>query len=491
MRNRTLKLLAGLFIMAIYILFFLVIPDADAQTARAIASEFPGENAGVKIQNACDFVAQQGGGTVDATRFQNGVIKQSILCGPAVTLQLPKYTDLIIDVRDGSDVFRLGEGSTLDCGTGGNQAVYDGVAGRQPPGVLLLTAAANIQALVAPANREGRQNFMFVNGCVLRGASGSTVSSALLDFQGVFIGSGARDTLIMTPYNTIGVRVRPGTGANGGIKIVSDLVLDNVQVNGVGVAGARPCVFETAASSSMSNITVLGGGCQHAGPGQFEIEVNGSANTANGMNGVFFYGQHMESRTGSLGVKIRDVRNFVWHGGSISGGGTASTVFDLSESVGSALLDVQILGVQDNGGSSPTNWVTNSANAGSTVPFASGRTLNYTFKSSLFIDGGGAFSNGVKIGASGTKISAAQHMRVAGCATAASVGAVCTTAISWSPTFSDANYTAVCNGDVVTSGVPQDGGLSSKTAGTINFRTVAATAAAAQYTTIDCVATHD
>lgn len=81
--------------------------------------------------------------------------------------------------------------------------------------------------------------------------------------------------------------------------------------------------------------------------------------------------------------------------------------------------------------------------------------------------------------------------RVSGCATTASAGAVCTTTVTWTTAFGDANYTAVCNGDLITSGVPLNGGFTAKDAASVTFQTVAATAAAAQYTAVDCIAIHD
>jgi hypothetical protein len=84
-----------------------------------------------------------------------------------------------------------------------------------------------------------------------------------------------------------------------------------------------------------------------------------------------------------------------------------------------------------------------------------------------------------------------QTARVAGCATAATAGSVCTTTVTWSSAFADTAYTATCSGDVVTSGVPSGGGFSAKAAASVTFRTVAVTAVAAQYTTIDCTAVHD
>lgn len=85
-----------------------------------------------------------------------------------------------------------------------------------------------------------------------------------------------------------------------------------------------------------------------------------------------------------------------------------------------------------------------------------------------------------------------KHKRgTAGCATAASAGAVCTTVITWTTTFADASYTPHCWGRVVTSGVPVNGAITTFNASTVTFTTVAVTAAAAQFTNIDCEAVHD
>ncbi len=97
------------------------------------------------------------------------------------------------------------------------------------------------------------------------------------------------------------------------------------------------------------------------------------------------------------------------------------------------------------------------------------------------------FFVGVNNNGSGLK-----HKRdTAGCATAATAGATCDTTITWANAFADANYSVECQGEAITSGVPADGGVHSKVAGSIQFRTVAITAAAAQFTNITCTAMHD
>lgn len=87
-----------------------------------------------------------------------------------------------------------------------------------------------------------------------------------------------------------------------------------------------------------------------------------------------------------------------------------------------------------------------------------------------------------------------QHKRNTGCATAAALNATCDTSFTWSSAFADANYSVSCSGDGVTSGLPgiQGTAISAGRSGTVTtVRTYAITAAAAQFTNIDCVAVHD
>lgn len=87
-----------------------------------------------------------------------------------------------------------------------------------------------------------------------------------------------------------------------------------------------------------------------------------------------------------------------------------------------------------------------------------------------------------------------QTKRVSGCATAASLNATCDTTVTWTNPFADANYTVSCIGSAVTSGVPIIEGISisaAKTASAITVRTISITAAAAQFTNLNCMAVHD
>lgn len=77
------------------------------------------------------------------------------------------------------------------------------------------------------------------------------------------------------------------------------------------------------------------------------------------------------------------------------------------------------------------------------------------------------------------------------CATGASVGATCANNMLFVTPFADSNYTVVCNGDGVTSGVPAGGAITNKVAAGFSFATIAGTAVAAQFTNIDCIAVHN
>jgi hypothetical protein len=81
---------------------------------------------------------------------------------------------------------------------------------------------------------------------------------------------------------------------------------------------------------------------------------------------------------------------------------------------------------------------------------------------------------------------------VTGCTTAASIGAVCSTTVTWSSAFVDTSYTLTgCTGNGITSGAPLIQGIIAKAAASVTVQTIALTAAAAQFTNVECGAIHD
>jgi hypothetical protein len=79
-----------------------------------------------------------------------------------------------------------------------------------------------------------------------------------------------------------------------------------------------------------------------------------------------------------------------------------------------------------------------------------------------------------------------------GCATAATAGASCDVTITWATVFVDDSYSVDCGGLGITSGVPVNGGVHTQLAASVQFRTVAVTAAAAEFDKVVCAAAvHD
>jgi hypothetical protein len=100
------------------------------------------------------------------------------------------------------------------------------------------------------------------------------------------------------------------------------------------------------------------------------------------------------------------------------------------------------------------------------------------------VDGDLQIGTGVYVDGGGVK-----HQRQATtCATAAAAGATCTVTITWTTAFANANYSTVCTGEGVTTGVPVVGATTTKLVGSVLVQTVAVTAVAAQFTVMDCIA---
>jgi hypothetical protein len=76
------------------------------------------------------------------------------------------------------------------------------------------------------------------------------------------------------------------------------------------------------------------------------------------------------------------------------------------------------------------------------------------------------------------------------CTTAASVGATCNSAFTWTSAFADTSYTVTCTGGSAASGIPVVEGAS-KSASQVTVTIAALTAVAAQANSVDCIAVHD
>lgn len=256
---------------------------------------------------------------------------------------------------------------------------------------------------------------------------------------------------------------------------------------GTGGPGGNGALYTAGAGGSTSGAGTGGTG----GIGSISVGGNGGA-TVGGTGGTGGVGG---SHTGG-------------NGAANNGGGGIGDVITGGNAVGTGSNGTGATIVSGSGGTGAASGVTlqlNQTNAiRAYINFGSARAADPTTRVNgdlWTINDASASTSAIKWNVNSTAqpilsrgangLSAIQTLRVAGCATAASLAATCTTVVTWPVAFPDANYTASCTGDLITSGVPGNGGFTAKAAASVTFQTVSFTAAAAQYTTLDCYAIHD
>ena len=145
-------------------------------------------------------------------------------------------------------------------------------------------------------------------------------------------------------------------------------------------------------------------------------------------------------------------------------------MFNISESRSGNTRNIRIESAY-NSSRSETNWVSNSAVGGLTIP-ASVELGEFRFK---------------------TPNSIQSVHGTAGCRTAAWIGAVCPTQVkvTWPVAFTDTSYSVSCSPSGAATGNPSSPFVAAKEPGSITFNYYSITGAAASWATVDCLAVHD
>jgi hypothetical protein len=305
-------------------------------------------------------------------------------------------------------------------------------------------------------------------------------------------------------------------GANGSYALRIDasnaVLFENNNIGGLCLG--TPLYLE---GDNNQSLEFVGGAIQFSGYAQNVERIDGLA--GNNTHDINHFGVHYEQcQTGSssLGgnavtadaISVKDAQNVSFHGVQVSvGGGTLACLLGTAtcaavEIVQSSLTNnISLCGLllQSTGAGTKAalhNQIRSTDNIGdqslpcpgyvySTTSIELGSPLTVT--GGNFSVTGGSFQIGANSNSSLTQV---QRATASGCATAGSVGAHCTTTVSWTNAFADTNYSVSCNGVVITSGVPVSGGMTATATGSVTFQTVAATASAAQYTNIVCEGFH-
>jgi hypothetical protein len=181
--------------------------------------------------------------------------------------------------------------------------------------VIQVASTANISAAICNGDTTGSQEYFALASVFVMDNASATVSGALVDLQAVFVPSYIRDSVIL-PAGHVGLRLRDVSGFGFG-----PFNCDNCWLNGQAIAGSQPLVIQSVASGgSLSNVNFFGGAIEHAGTGQFEAVVDGTAGPAGSINSINFFGTYCEnSFAASSCFKFKDTGNWNLIGVTVDG----------------------------------------------------------------------------------------------------------------------------------------------------------------------------
>lgn len=280
------------------------------------------------------------------------------------------------------------------------------------------------------------------------GAENYTLQDGEVYFTNPMMGSGAA---------VIGVNLISNLSANNGPRLVSAVTSNGLSSNNIltsfNLAGITTGVFEGLnAESSVTGYTLDNNG----GHGAQVITLDSIQCNVIMTNCLWIKGGNDINVVGIMNAAfattttIRDDAN----GGLLITGFSVSTYTD------------------GNAGLFHLNSSTNGLNA----------FLNLNIGAPSGSMGGGVFNNG-----GGFK-----HKRgTAGCTTGSVAGNTCTTTVTWTTPFADANYTAECTGNAIGTGTPAMAGIASKSAASVQAVTITVTPTASGFANIECIAVHD
>jgi len=322
------------------------------------ADQQAGATADVKL-NACFAALPANGGTCDARGF--GATAQTIAAtvnvgsnsgsGKTVTLIVDRTTSYTCIITNNTPCWVANAGSTI---------IAFGVVANPNAGFLLSGSASVSNVLLQVGNLASNLTGGFIEGLMVRGASGATVSDAICAVRDT-------DQLVQwmnttcvanSTINTVGLKVYATNAASNGI---TNPIFHNVQIDMGGLTGNRPIWVGCTTAGSLTPVACsivyavnfIGGLATHPGTGLPIATLEGS-NGAGGQAPVMsinFYGYQIESShatdIGILadGISALNISGLV---ASVSGSAGAD-VIKLSQPAGTALDGVSIIGVNNQG----------------------------------------------------------------------------------------------------------------------------------------------
>lgn len=335
-----------------------------------------------------------------------------------IGLRLGRDTILTVNVTGGVCGVVIPTGSSI----AGPEA-HIGVNSPNNGGATLqLASTANVSAEVCNGDTTGAQEYFSMMGVAILDNASATVTGALVDLQALFVPSMMRD-MIIAPSGHVGLRYRDVSGAGFG-----PFACDNCWINGLNTAGSQPLVIQSVASGGlMSGINFYGGAIEHAGTGQLQVSVDGTAGPSGAITGPNFFGTYCEnSFAASSCFKFKDTTD--WNLVGVVVDGVAGTdVVNIARSAATRAGIGTIVDLKDNNGF--TNII-NDTTRSTTITSASvnGSMAHYVFYPGDVVVGSGL---GLASGTATMTTAAIGSLACGTTVTVAATGVTATDAISW------------------------------------------------------------
>lgn len=320
-----------------------------AQCANTPAASWcSGTTADAWIRAACTTLPATGG--VINLMGLSGTIAASVPCSTktkqVIILQDPSRT-LTVTEADGGTVFPIDNGSMFLGPSGAGQSANNvGIK---------LAATANVTAIIGNARTDGTQENMTVEGVTLFGASGATVSQALIFAKNIFANTSISNNNVFVCNTACGKVV------NG-----SDISLENNWFNvsdGVNTITGNPLIIQgtgLGAGCNVSTVSVRGGTYEHSLGGGAEITILGDGAGALACSISVENNVHVE-RNGAgtpsvTGIQVTDCQNCTINNVTASGTAGGVDVVNVAQTASGRVANV-VLGSLSNIFGAYTNTV--------------------------------------------------------------------------------------------------------------------------------------
>lgn len=293
------------------------------------------------------------GGTVDARGCMGAVsVASTVTIGSGTkpaTFLFNGRVSVTCTITNGTPCFTIAAGSQL---------WVDALTAIGTPGTynFQLGGSANVSSLIENAPKDGTMPIggIWIHGGLWGNNNGGTINGALIDLQGIFANSVIEDITTAGCKNATCVRVQPGTGANGGSKLFSDVLFLNDNINCSNATGCSPLLIQLptgiSGSSGVSVVNFQDSYVQDPGPNQRLLYINGNGVT-NGISNVYFTNTDLELATPGgaqdCPVQITDAAHIKFDGVWTGGVSTGTNFLCISQSVSNATGDVVVNNFHD------------------------------------------------------------------------------------------------------------------------------------------------